>query len=194
MDVIGFLCVSLTIRTDQLHESLGSRRGCSCSAADFNSLNGAVLEVCYRKAVFCCAILWAKGPNAKDIHKEIFPVYGGKCLLRKAVHNWVEKFSQGRSKVADDAQPGCPVEIAIEVTAQRLEQLSRADRRLTTDSVATALGYSHGLAYSTMHGHLKFRKVCARWVPKELKNRQKRNLMGLSLLLLRYTDEGRGCA
>jgi hypothetical protein len=29
-------------------------------------------------------------------------VYGGKCLLRKAVHNWVEKFSQGRSKVADD--------------------------------------------------------------------------------------------
>jgi hypothetical protein len=28
-------------------------------------------------------ILWAKGPNAKDIHKEIFPVYGGKCLSRK---------------------------------------------------------------------------------------------------------------
>jgi hypothetical protein len=26
----------------------------------------------------------------------------GKCLSRKAVHNWVEKFSQGRSKVADD--------------------------------------------------------------------------------------------
>jgi hypothetical protein len=34
--------------------------------------------------------------NAKDIHKEIFPVYGGKCLSRKAVHNWVEKFSEGR--------------------------------------------------------------------------------------------------
>jgi hypothetical protein len=29
-------------------------------------------------------------------------VYGGKCLPRKAVHNWVEKFSQGRSEVADD--------------------------------------------------------------------------------------------
>jgi myo-inositol catabolism protein IolC len=32
----------------------------------------------------------------------MFPVYGGKCLSRKAVHNWVEKFSQGRSKFADD--------------------------------------------------------------------------------------------
>jgi hypothetical protein len=44
-----------------------------------------------------------------DIHKEMFPVYGGKCLLRKAVHNWVEKFSLGRSKVADDARPGVEV-------------------------------------------------------------------------------------
>jgi hypothetical protein len=56
--------------------------------------------------------LWAKGLNAKDIHKEMFPVYGGKCLSRKAAplppgnkpfalkiknnNNWVEKFSQGR--------------------------------------------------------------------------------------------------
>jgi hypothetical protein len=29
----------------------------------------------------------AKGLNAKDIHKEIFPVYAGKRLSRKAVHN-----------------------------------------------------------------------------------------------------------
>jgi hypothetical protein len=30
-------------------------------------------------------LFWgAKGLNAKDIHKEIFPVYGGKCLSRKA--------------------------------------------------------------------------------------------------------------
>jgi hypothetical protein len=42
----------------------------------------------------------------KDIHKEIFPVYGGKCLSRKAVHSWVDKVSQRRSKFAEDGQPG----------------------------------------------------------------------------------------
>jgi hypothetical protein len=47
--------------------------------------------------------LWAKRLNAKDIHKEMFPVYSGKCLLLKTVHNWIEKFSQGCSKVTDDA-------------------------------------------------------------------------------------------
>jgi hypothetical protein len=35
----------------------------------------------------------------------MFPVYGRKFLSLKAIHNWVKKFSQGRSKVADDAQP-----------------------------------------------------------------------------------------
>jgi hypothetical protein len=31
--------------------------------------------------------LWAKGLNAKDVHKEDFSVYGGKCLSRKAFQN-----------------------------------------------------------------------------------------------------------
>jgi hypothetical protein len=36
----------------------------------------------------------AKGLGANNIHKEMFPVYSGRCLLHKAVHNWVKKFSQ----------------------------------------------------------------------------------------------------
>jgi hypothetical protein len=39
----------------------------------------------------------------------MFPVYGGKCLSRKAVQNWAEKFSHERSKVAADARPGAEV-------------------------------------------------------------------------------------
>jgi hypothetical protein len=39
----------------------------------------------------------------------MFPVYGEKGLSRKAVHNWVEKFSQKRSKAADDARPSAEV-------------------------------------------------------------------------------------
>jgi hypothetical protein len=45
--------------------------------------------------------LWAKGFNAKDIHKEMFPVYGRKCLSLKAVHNWGEK--RGK-RFADDEE------------------------------------------------------------------------------------------
>jgi hypothetical protein len=37
--------------------------------------------------------LWAKGLNAKDIHKEMFPVYAGKCSPRIAVHKLVANLS-----------------------------------------------------------------------------------------------------
>jgi hypothetical protein len=30
--------------------------------------------------------LWAKGLVERDIHKEVFLVYGGKCSPRKAAH------------------------------------------------------------------------------------------------------------
>jgi hypothetical protein len=43
--------------------------------------------------------LWAKGFNKKDIHKEMYPVYSGKCLSCKAVHNWVQKHGK---RFADD--------------------------------------------------------------------------------------------
>jgi hypothetical protein len=46
--------------------------------------------------------LWPKGLNAKEIHKYVFPVYSGKCLSRKEVHNRAEKFSQGLSTITDD--------------------------------------------------------------------------------------------
>jgi hypothetical protein len=39
--------------------------------------------------------------DAKDIHKEIFPVYGGKYLSRKAIHSWFEKLGK---RFADDEE------------------------------------------------------------------------------------------
>jgi hypothetical protein len=37
--------------------------------------------------------LWAKGLNAMDIHKDIFPAYCGKCLSHKAVQTFVANIS-----------------------------------------------------------------------------------------------------
>jgi hypothetical protein len=88
--------------------------------------------------------------------------------------------------VTDDARPDRPVEIATEATVQRVEELTGADRRITTGSVATALGCSHCLAYSIKHDHWEFRKVCAPWVSKELKDRERNELNG-SVLATAFT-------
>jgi hypothetical protein len=105
--------------------------------------------------------------------------------------NWVKKFSQGHLKVTGDARSGNPVETVREATVQQVEELISADRRIMTDSIATMLRCSHGLAYSIMHDRLNFLKVCAQWLPRELKDGENINRMGLSLQhLLWDANEG----
>jgi hypothetical protein len=48
---------------------------------------------------------------AKDIHKEM-PMYSEHCLSHQAVHNWVQKFLEGRTSIEDEHGVGWPVEIA----------------------------------------------------------------------------------
>jgi hypothetical protein len=56
--------------------------------------------------------------EAKDIHKEMLPMYGEHCLSRQAVHNWVQNFSEGRTSI-DEFRAGRLVKIATPETLQR---------------------------------------------------------------------------
>jgi hypothetical protein len=59
----------------------------------------------------------AKGLRAKDIHKEIFHVYGGKCLSRKAFHSWVK---QRDERFADDEEVETEVRKWLRQQSKRL--------------------------------------------------------------------------
>ena len=71
--------------------------------------------------------LWAKGMESKNIHKEMLPIYGEKCLSRQAVYNWVQKFSKRRTHIEDEHRVGRAMEIATEANVERVEDLLRAD-------------------------------------------------------------------
>jgi hypothetical protein len=95
MGVIGFVYVALGSSTVHLHDSVGNRSARACSETGFSSKSGTVIEECITEEqnYLLRFFLWAKGLNAKDIHKKMFPVCGGKCLSRKAFHNWVANVS-----------------------------------------------------------------------------------------------------
>jgi hypothetical protein len=45
-----------------------------------------VLEDCTtEEQLSVVRFLWENGLNVKDVHTEMFPVYGGKCLSRESV-------------------------------------------------------------------------------------------------------------
>ncbi|PNF42353.1 hypothetical protein B7P43_G03691 [Cryptotermes secundus] len=64
-------------------------------------------------------------------------------------------------------------------------------RRVTIDTIATAIGCSHSMSHLIMPDRLGFHKVCARWVLCMLTPQHKMQRMGLALQHLnRYHDEG----
>jgi hypothetical protein len=70
----------ITVETEQLLQNGG--------AAPLNTC--ATTEQCGT-----VRFLWAKGMAAKDVHKEMLPMYSEHCLSCQAVCNWVQKFLEG---------------------------------------------------------------------------------------------------
>ena len=105
--------------------------------------------------------LWAKDMAAKDTHKEMLTMYSEHCLSCQAVHNWVQMFLEARTSFEDKHRVGRPVETATPATLQRVKDIIQADRRVTIDAAATAIGCSHGQAYNMIHEWLGFHKVCS---------------------------------
>jgi hypothetical protein len=50
------------------------------------------MSVITKSSVLLCFFFVVKGLIAKNIHKEMFPVYGGKCSSSKAVQPWLHTF------------------------------------------------------------------------------------------------------
>jgi len=136
---------------------------------------GAPEYVYHNGTAWRCAVFVGQGMAAKDIHKEMLPMYGEHCLSRQAVHNWMQKFSEGRTSIEDEQRVGQPLEIVTPATLQCVEDIIRADRRLTIDAVATDIGYSHGQAYNIFRGNAsltvkRLKERCARGSDSTQKN------------------------
>ena len=100
--------------------------------------------------------------------------YGDKVLSCRIVYEWTEMFENGHTSVKDAECSGRPTTATTTRNEGRTLELIRENRRITVEGVAGRLSVSVGSATSLIHDSLKFRKVCARWMPKELTEERKR--------------------
>ena len=71
-------------------------------------------------------------------------------------------------KTSVEHRRGRPVSMATETVKQQIKQRIRDYRRVTIDEIAVAFNMNHGSAYNIVHNDLGYRKVCSRWVPRQL--------------------------
>ena len=77
------------------------------------------------------------------------------------------------ARVTDAERSGRPATATTTRNEERTLELIRENRSITVEEVAGSLNVSVGSAYMLIHDSLKFSKVCARWVPKELTEERK---------------------
>jgi len=58
--------------------------------------------------------------------------------------------------------------VTTERVKQQIEQRIRDYRRVTVDEIVVEFNMSHGCAYSIVHDYVGHRKVCRRWVLRQL--------------------------
>jgi len=127
-------------------------------------------------------------PN--DIHRRLLNVYGDQTVDVSTVRRWVARFSSGDSDVKDKPRSGRPCTAVTPRNEERLDQLIRANRRITTRELCTELNIGCN-ALEAMVATLGYRKVCARWVPRMLTQEHKENRMQVCQdLLNQYEADG----
>jgi transposase len=131
-----------------------------------------------------------KQKSPTENHKEVLEVYGENVISRKQVLVWCDQFKDGRTSLLDEERTGRPTTACNAVNERRVEQILLTDRRMKLKDIAYTLNLSKTTVYRIVHYTLGYRKVSARWVPKELTEHHKAQRMGVSLKnLLRYQED-----
>lgn len=132
----------------------------------------------------------AKRKNAAEIHRKLVEVYGPNVMSRKQVWVWCVSFDNGRTDVNDEQRTGRPTTCITDDYIHRIGDLIKNDKHISLRAVANEFNISVSTVHYIVHEQLKYKKVCARWVPKKLTDDLISTRMGFSLtVLISYQEE-----
>ena len=135
--------------------------------------------------------LHAENVVPAEISRRLKVVYGNKGMSYKSVRSWCKMFDEGRTNVHDEERAGRPSVISEEIV-DKVREAVLSDRRSTITELCEKFpSVSRGTMFEIVRNCLGFRKLCARWVPKQLTDFHQETRMAASLkFLMRYNEEG----
>jgi len=133
-----------------------------------------------------------EGVKPTDIYKRLQAQYGDETLSRSKTSEWCKCFKDGRTSNSDKpGRGGSQPTAVISVNILRVERLILDNRRITCREIAQETNLSVGTVNTIIHEHLHFRKVSARWVPRQLSTfDQHRRVEGCTELKECFHSEG----
>ncbi|GFU87794.1 histone-lysine N-methyltransferase SETMAR [Trichonephila clavipes] len=134
--------------------------------------------------------LTAKNVSAAEIHRQISDVYGPNAMSSSKVRKWVS--FQGRTGNVNDEPLSSRPSVITDDLVNAVDEKIRKGRLFTISTLALEFpNVGRTTLHKVVSEKLKFRKLCARWVPRLLTEEHKLKRMACALDFLdRHHKEG----
>lgn len=90
------------------------------------------------------------------------------------VRRWYDELKQGRVSLRDEIREGRPSTAVTKEKVATIRHLIEENQRITYEEIRRQLGIGMSQIEKILHEHLRVRKICCRWIPRELTTEQKR--------------------
>ena len=102
--------------------------------------------------------------------------FGASCMNRAWVFEWHKRFKEGRESVRDDERCGRSKEVNTPELIGQIKNFMDKDRHVSIETISAQSDVSVGTVHTIIRAELKMQKICAKFVPRVLREDQKERL------------------
>ena len=95
------------------------------------------------------------------------------CMNRAWVFEWHKRFKEGRESLRDDERCGRGEEVRTPELVGQIKNFMDKDCRVSIESISAQFDVSVGTVHTIIREELETRKICAKFVPRVLREDQK---------------------
>lgn len=123
---------------------------------------------------------YLEGKTASEIKNKMDGVLGDNSPSFSTISFWVSEFKRGRTDIRDESRSGRPKTATTPKFVAQVKEMVQQDRRVKVREIGEAIGISSERVLHILKEQLGMRKMCARWVPHLLNDKQKERREELS--------------
>ena len=113
------------------------------------------------------------GKKATETYGMLQTAFGASCMNRASVFEWHKRFKEGRESVRDDERCGRSKEVRTPELIGQIKNIMDKDRRVSIETISAQFDVSVGNVHIIIREEPKIRKICAKFVPRVLREDQK---------------------
>ena len=99
--------------------------------------------------------------------------FGAACMNRASVFEWHKRLKKGNETVRDDKRCVRNKDVRTAELTDQIKNFMAKDRRVSIETISAQFDVSVGTVHTIIREELKIRKICAKFVPRVLREDQK---------------------